>query len=78
MPGLFLFLFLQGGKTCSEKIASGSGFAFRFGKKLIQFRILVSVNLDVNGDHILGFPSGFAGVIWHRFSPPAVVGFGSL
>jgi hypothetical protein len=32
----------------------------------------------VNGDHIFGFPSSFAGVIWHRFSPPAVVGFGSL
>jgi hypothetical protein len=70
MPGLFLFLFLLGGKASAEKIAGGSGFAFCFGKELEQFRILVSVDLNVYGYHIIGFPSGFAGVICCHLIPP--------
>ena len=43
-----------------------------------NIRIGVVVELQCNACYIVLLPSGFAGVIWHRFSPPAVVGFGSL
>ena len=76
--GSFLFLLLQGGKSCPEQIADGLGLVGGLAQVFVNVWVLVAVDLGPCYDHIFFFPSGLAGVISCHCAPPFGVGVGFL